>query len=165
MSFSNIVNIIIQSLSESIAPIQVVLAMVVIWSALWAYRVFGFKEKVDELKQLKKEIEEYFLNLNFFCIMPKHEPLKHNEEFERSRELLKTHNDLYLYFKTVSFPKKRIRKKIEKIGISWLENNHKLLERYTDLKKKPEEVRAEDKDWQKFEADYNKLMKVIDKQI
>ena len=33
------------------------------------------------------------------------------------------------------------------------------------LKKKPEEVRAEDKDWQKFEAEYNKLMKVIDKQI
>lgn len=139
-----------------------VIIVVTLFTAWWTFRTFAHKERIQELKELKRGIEEYHHMIQVFCVQVRETDTPDNKEIQEKLQLAALHNKLVALASLNLYTKKDFRDRIQRIVGSWLIDRR--LER---MQRRPGWEKTEEervKPWQQFEQEYKEVKQLIDEQ-
>lgn len=137
-----------------------VIICVTIFTGWWTYKTFSHKEKLQELKELKRTVEEYHNAIQLFCIQVRSTVEPSESEIQEKLALAALHNKLVGLASLNLYTKKEFREKVQNIVGSWLTGR-----RVEGMQRRPgweekEEERV--KLWSQFEDEYREVKDLID---
>lgn len=152
----------IESLINVIQALVIIAAT--IFTAIWTYKTFAHKEKIKELKELKKLINIYHQKIQIFCaqVRKDNSPDADKQEIQEKLELANIHNQLVSLHDLNLYTRQEIRKKIQNIVGLWIINDRFNLMQYRNSSKLQKEER--DKLWTEFDKEYKEVKGIIDKE-
>jgi hypothetical protein len=139
-----------------------VIISVTLFTAWWTFKTFAHKERIQELKELKKGIEEYHHMIQVFCIQVRDTVTPDNQEIQEMLQLVALHNKLVALASLNLYTKKFLRNRIQSIVGSWLADRRLELMQRRPGWETGEEERV--KLWQQFECEYKEVKELIDEQ-
>lgn len=139
-----------------------VIIAVTLFTAWWTFRTFAHKERIQELKELKRGIEEYHHMIQIFCAQVRETDTPDNKEIQEKLQLVALHNKLVALASLNLYSKKDFRDRIQSIVGSWLTDRRleRMLRRPGWEKTEEERVKL----WQQFEQEYSEVKQLIDEQ-
>jgi hypothetical protein len=138
----------------------IVIIGVTLFTAWWTYKTFAHKEKIEELKELKKTVELYHFKLTKFCAQVRQNKEIDQREIAEKLELVQIHNKIVSLASLNLYTKSSFREKILKIVGAWIvEDNLRSLQRGRPYSL-PEEKILEA--WKKFSSEYEEVRRMID---
>ena len=152
----------IESLINVIQGLVIIAAT--IFTVKWTYKTFAHKEKVNELKDLKKLINIYHQKIQIFCAQARKDnsPETNKQEIQEKLELASIHNQLVSLHDLNLYTRQEVRKKIQDIVGAWIINDRFNLMQYRNSSKLEKNER--DKLWAEFDEEYKKVKNIIDKE-
>ena len=142
----------------------IVIISVTIFTAKWTYRTFAHKEKIDELKELKKMIMLYYQKLQMFCAQVRKNETPDNNEIQEKLELAALHNKLVALYALNLYTKPEFRKKIQDIVGAWIAND-----RINIMQRRGSNWNTSEKErvamWRKFEKEREEVFHLIDGEV
>lgn len=135
----------------------VVIIGATLFTASWTYKTFAHKEKMNELKELKKLIIYYFHKVQFFCAQVRDNKNQDNVEMNEKMELAQIHNELAKLKELNLYTKPDVRERIQNIVGKWITDGDRLKAMQS---RKTEQDRK--KAWIDFENEYEEVKKLID---
>jgi len=160
----NIFTIFIHEAKNIIDVIQgVVIIGATIFTARWTYKTFAHKEKIDELKELKRTVMLYYRKLQMFCGQVRENETPDDAEIREKLELVVLHNKLVALYSLNLYTKPEFRKRIQDIVGAWIAND-----RINIMQRRGKNWNSSEKErtatWQKFEKEYEEVFSLIDKE-
>ena len=133
-----------------------------VFTARWTFKTFAHKEKLHELKELKRTVELYHYELEKFCGQVRENTEPDDREIEEKMELARTHNKLVALASLNLYTKQEFREKIQKIVGKWIDNDRvrKMQHRTTSSVSEAERTAT----WQMFNREYEQAKQMIDKE-
>lgn len=131
-----------------------------LFTARWTYRTFAQKEKIEELKEFKRLIEEYHHAIQIFCMVVRPTTEVSDSEFAEKLQLAGLHNRLVGLASLNLYTKKAFRERIRMLVGSWLVG-----ERISKMQRRPgwQETETERvKLWNAFESEYKEALSLVD---
>jgi hypothetical protein len=138
----------------------IVIIAVTIFTAKWTYKTFAHKERLQELKELKRTIELYHWKIQIFCAQVRDNKVPDDKEIAEKVELASLHNKLISLKNMSLYNAPMFREKVQNIVGGWLTNKrlekmqHRSEGNITDDERK--EL------WKKFDKEYKNVMNLID---
>lgn len=133
-----------------------------IFTANWTHKTFAHKEKIEELKEIKKTIELYHWKMQIFCAQVRDNEVPDEKEMREKLELAELHNRIISLRNLSLYNRPDFREKMQKIVGIWLANDRIEKMEHRSTKKIPQKER--EKIWQKFDKEYKEVMKLIDEE-
>jgi len=144
----------------------IVIISVTIFTARWTYKTFAHKEKIDELKELKRTIMLYYQKLQMFCAQVRKNKTPDDNEIQEKLELAALHNKLVTLYTLNLYTKPEFRKKVQDIVGAWIANDRintmQGRESNRNTSKFEEEKRTAM--WSKFEKEREAVFQLIDEE-
>jgi len=135
---------------------------VTLFTALWTYRTFAHKEKLQELKELKRAVEEYHHTIQLFCSQVRDTEIPDDKEINEKVHLASLHNKMVALASLNLYTKKAFRDRIQKLVGSWLMDRRiDRMQRRPGWKKTEEERVAL---WKQFDSEYQEVKQLIDEE-
>lgn len=131
-----------------------------IFTVRWTYKTFAHKERIEELKELKKIIELYHWKIQIFCAQVRDNETPDDKEIAEKLELGALHNKLISLKNLNLYNDPIFREKVQRIVGGWLTN--KRLEKMQHRTKATISDREQKEFWQQFDAEYKEVTKLID---
>ena len=140
----------------------IVIISVTLFTARWTFKTFAHKEKIEELKELKKMIELYHSKLKIFCAQVRDNETPDSVEIGEKLELAQIHNKLVSLASLNLYTKSDFRKKVQNIVGKWITGNRVniMQRRKNSTYEEIDIVNA----WQEFENEHNEVKVLIDKE-
>jgi hypothetical protein len=147
--------------------ISIIQGLVIIWATFfttrWTYKTFAHKEKIDELKELKKTVMLYHHRLQLFCMQIRENETPDDDEIKEKLELANIHNKLVALYSLNLYTKPDFRERIQNIVGKWIANDRiNTMQRRGKSWRTTEEERI--KIWKKFDEEYKEVFELIDKE-
>lgn len=145
---------------------EVVQAIVIvgatIFTARWTYRTYAHRERIDELKTLKRTIEHYHFKLQLFCAQVRMTETPEMGEISEKLELAQMHNALMELSSINLYTRPEFRRQIQELVGKWIAGGRieKMQRRKSGLIPEDEVARA----WQQFESEYEEAKRLIDEE-
>jgi len=140
----------------------IVIICATIFTARWAYKTFAYKERISELKELKKTINLYHWKMQIFCAQVRKNETPDNTEIQEKLELASIHNKLIALYDLSLFVRPETRKRIIEIVGSWITNERLDRMQHRNWSKLTKEKR--DEVWKKFDNEYKEVKDIINKE-
>lgn len=138
-----------------------VIISVTIFTARWTYRTYSQKEKIQELKELRRTVDEYYNAMQIFCAALKPAEVG-DQEIREKLALVTVHNRLVGLSKLNLYTKKAVRTRVLVLVGGWLADSRiKSMEHRVGVDV-PEEMRQ--RAWGEFTAEYDEVSKLIEKE-
>lgn len=137
-----------------------VIIIVTIFTAWWTYRTFAHKEKIQELKELKRAVEEYHHAIELFCGQLRETGEPDEKEIQEKLHLASLHNRLFALASLNLYTKKQFRDRIQSIVGSWV--TVRRVERMQRRKNWEKTEQERISLWQQFEQEYQEVKTLID---
>lgn len=137
----------------------IVIIFATLFTARWTYKTFSHKEKMNELKELKKFVIHYYDQVQLFCAQVRNNDTPDNREINEKIELARLHNELARLKELNLYTKPKTRNEIQQIVGRWITDSDRVKAMQS---RKTEEERK--KAWNEFENEYKKVKKLIDKE-
>jgi hypothetical protein len=151
----------ISSIKDFVNILQAgVIIAVTIFTARWTYKTFAHKEKIEELKELKRTVELYHFKLTLFCahIRPSDQP--DDREIAEKMEIAQIHNKLVSLASLNLYTKAQFRQRVQQIVGTWIaEDRFRKMQRGRTYSP-PEDVIVAT--WQQFDKEYETVRTLID---
>ena len=142
----------------------IVIISITIFTAKWTYKTFAHKEKIDELKELKRTIMLYYQKLQMFCAQVRKNETPDNNEIQEKLELAALHNKLVALYTLNLYTKPEFRKKIQDIVGAWIAND-----RINIMQRRGSNWNTSEKErvamWRKFEKEREEVFHLIDGEV
>jgi hypothetical protein len=142
----------------------IVIISITIFTAKWTYKTFAHKEKIDELKELKRTIMLYYQKLQMFCAQVRKNETPDNNEIQEKLELAALHNKLVALYALNLYTKPEFRKKIQDIVGDWIAND-----RINIMQRRGSNWNTSEKErvamWRKFEKEREEVFHLIDGEV
>jgi len=142
----------------------IVIISITIFTAKWTYKTFAYKEKIDELKELKRTIMLYYQKLQMFCAQVRKNETPDNNEIQEKLELAALHNKLVALYALNLYTKPEFRKKIQDIVGDWIAND-----RINIMQRRGSNWNTSEKErvamWRKFEKEREEVFHLIDGEV
>jgi hypothetical protein len=138
----------------------VTITLATLFTARWTYRTFAHKEKVQELRELKKLIEEYHQAIQVFCMVVRETASPDDRELGERVHLAQLHNRMVAMASLNLYTKKKLRERMRMLVGSWLVDG-----RLEKMQRRPDWKATEDarvKEWNRFEAEYKEALAAVD---
>ena len=138
----------------------VVIIAATIFTARWTYKTFAHKEKIDELKDLKRTVELYHYKLTLFCAQVRPSDQPDVREIAEKMELGKIHNKLLSLASLNLYTKAHFRQRVQQIVGTWI-----VEDRFRKMQRGRTYSPTEDiivSTWQQFENEYETVRTLID---
>ncbi len=144
--------------------IDIIQGLVIIAATLftvrWTFKTFAHKERIEELKELKKIIELYHWKIQIFCAQVRDNENPDDKEIAEKLELATLHNKLISLKNLNLYNDPVFKEKVQSIVGGWLTN--KRLEKMQHRTKTQISDDEQKKFWQKFDEEYKEVTKLID---
>ena len=132
-----------------------------IFTAHWAYKTFAFKERINDLKELKRMVEEFHHAITIFCTQIREAEMD-EREIQEKMQLAAMHNKLVSMASLNLYTKIKLRDGIQSIVGSWIVGGRvEQMQRRPDWQETEKERKAL---WQKFESEYEEVKRLIDRE-
>ena len=131
-----------------------------VFTARWTYRTFAQKEKIEELKEFKRLIEEYHHAIQIFCAVVRQTAEITDPEIAEKIQLAGLHNRLVGLASLNLYTKKAFRERVRLLVGSWLVGD-----RISKMQRRPGwEATEEDrvKLWNAFDVEYREALGLVD---
>ncbi len=140
----------------------IVIIVVTIFTARWTYKTFAHKEKIAELKELKRMIELLHWKMEIFCAQVREKELS-KEEINEKAELMSMHIKIFSLSSLNLYTKPEIKEEILNIVGKWVSNEKIGKMQYKkDITEEQEKIRKNE--WDNFNIEYKKVQKIIDRE-
>lgn len=138
---------------------SLVIIGVTLFTARWTWKTFAHKEKIDELKELKRTIMLYYHKIQLFCAQVRPSQTPDDAEIAEKLELAAIHNKLVRLYSLDLYTKPEFREKIQNIIGIWISND-----RINAMQGRRASADQKTEAWQKFDKEYKEAFTLIDKE-
>jgi hypothetical protein len=144
--------------------IDILQGLVIIGATLftvkWTYKTFAHKERIDELKELKRTIELYHWKIQIFCMQVRDNAVPDQKELDEKVELAGLHNKLVELKNLSLYNDPKFREKVQNIVGGWLIS--KRLEKMQHRTKAKVSEKGRVELWKQFDKEYKEVTGLID---
>jgi len=139
---------------------SLVIIVVSIFTAYWAYKTFGHKEKIQELKALKKTIMLYHFKVVRFCAQVREGTSPDDREINEKLELGSIHNELVGLASLNLYTKTEVRQRVQELVGRWIDNDRSKKMQCRKGSGVTQKERADA--WKAFNEEYKEVKEIID---
>lgn len=150
-------------LAKSIAELvqALVISCATVFTAWWTYRTFAQKERIQELKELRRTVDEYFNAMKIFCASLKPAEVA-QQEIQEKLALIALHNRLFGLSRLNLYTKKDVRERVQKLVGGWIGKNR--IETMVHREGSSGDEKARKKAWRKFEEEHKEVSDLIERE-
>lgn len=139
----------------------VVIICATIFTAIWTYQTFSQKERIQELKELRRAIDEYFNAMRIYCASLKPTEVE-QQEIQEKMALVSLHNRLVGLSRLNLYTKKGIRERVLGLVGGWIDNRRLRVMVRREGVETDEASRAEA--WRQFKSEYDEVSALIERE-